>query len=127
MSSTKRPPNSRFWCAHRIHAHASSGEIANDRINKARGDRHGRREPAMMGNRSVTGDARGGANRQAADGDDHQRPQQQPIKVDRHLHRHKDRRCPEEFLSEINPGPLARRLRRSRADPQYIKRKAPGA
>jgi hypothetical protein len=66
----------------RIHADAPGGKVAHDRIDKARGHRHGRREPALIGKRSVAGDVRGGTDRQAADGDDDQRAPQQPIKID---------------------------------------------
>ena len=76
----------------RVHAHAPGGKVAHDRIKKSHGHRHGRCKPELIGKRSVTGKARRGADRQAADGDDDQGAPQHPIKVDGRFHRHKDRR-----------------------------------
>ena len=84
-----------------------------DRIGKTRYHRDGSGNPALIGERSVTGEARHAASRQPADGNDDQRAPQQPIHVDRVPHGQEDLKTAQDFLAKTCLSKIKRETRYS--------------
>jgi hypothetical protein len=75
-----------------IYTNAAVSQVLHDRITKTRDHWNRGGKPALIGKGTVTGNARGRADRQSRSGDGDERSPQQPIDVDRLLHSKKSRK-----------------------------------